>query len=338
MLNLDARYYIDPAVYDHERLDLFPKTWQLLGPLSQFTGRGDYSAIEIAGHKVFAVRSKDGKLRAFRNLCRHRGARLLAEGTGRCPTIRCPYHQWVWADDGRLMNVPWFGEDPDFRLEDWRLDEIHLREWRGLVFVAIDPSASLEEQLGDLVAELRDEPIEDYKAVQVERMVFDANWKIYTDNFVEGYHIPGIHPNFFSAIDFEQFKTTAHEGLVRMTAPPRDGLFYRGKWLWMWPNWTLSLFEGGMNTSRINPIGPGRTELIYHFYFADTSEATAAARADTIARNLAVVREDFEICLETHRNYASGDYRPGPLSPRHETGVAYFQAKVSGLLGPLAGL
>ena len=140
MLNLDARYYIDPAVYDRERTELFARTWQLIGPASLLAERGEYWAVEIAGHKVFAVRGRDGKLRAFRNLCRHRGARLLPEGTGRCPTIRCPYHQWVWADDGRLMAVPWFGEDPEFRLEDWRLEEIHLQEWRGLIFVAIDPS------------------------------------------------------------------------------------------------------------------------------------------------------------------------------------------------------
>jgi choline monooxygenase len=156
-------------------------------------------------------------------------------------------------------------------------------------------------------------------------MTFAANWKIYTDNFVEGYHIPGIHPTFFAAIDFEQFKTTAHAGYVRMTAPPREGLFYRGKWLWMWPNWTLSLFQGGMNTSRINPIDHERTELIYNFYFEDHSAATEEARKDTISRNLAVVREDFEICIETHKNYATGAYEAGPLSPRHEAGVHYFQ-------------
>jgi choline monooxygenase len=69
-----------------------------------------------------------------------------------------------------------------------------VREWRGLVFVAVDPKEDLETQLGDLVAELADEPIETYQPVRSERMVFDANWKIYTDNFVEGYHIPGIHP------------------------------------------------------------------------------------------------------------------------------------------------
>ena len=96
----------------------------------------------------------------------------------------------------------------------------------------------------------------------------------------------------------------------------------------MWPNWTLSLFPGGMNTSRINPIGVDSTELLYHFYFADLSEATEAARRNTIQVNCDIIREDFGICEFTQRNYASGAYTPGPLSPRHETSVAYFQQRV----------
>lgn len=333
MLNLDPRLYVDPAVLPRERNEIFAKTWQMLGPVSQVAERGQYVAADIAGIKVFAIRGRDGKLRAFRNVCRHRGAQLLEEGTGRCATIRCPYHQWVFADDGRLINAPWFGTEPDFRAEDWPLEEIHVAEWRGLLFAAIDPQTDLVTQLGDLVAELADEPIETYQSVRTETVNFDANWKIYTDNFVEGYHIPGIHPKFFAAINFEEFKTTAHKGFIRMTAPPREGLFYRGKWLWMWPNWTLSLFEGGMNTSRINPVGTRQTEQMYHFYFADLNPALDENRSDTIARNLAVVREDYEICVATHRNYEAGNYSAGPLSPRHEQGVHYFQERVKESLG-----
>ncbi len=327
MRNLDPVHYTCPDIHARDVTRIFAASWQLLGPASRLAERGDYVAAEIAGQKVFVIRTREG-LRAFRNVCRHRGARLLPEGTGRCATIRCPYHQWVWGEDGALLNVPWWGEDPDFDMSAWSLDEIAWQVWRGLLFVAIAPETTLEAQLGDTVAELAEEPIERLYWVQEERLVFDANWKIYTDNFVEGYHIPGIHPAFHGAIDFERFETVARDGLVRMTAPPRDGLFYRGKWLWMWPNWTLSLFDGGMNTSRINPIGPRRTELVYNFYFADTSPETAAARERTIAANLDVVREDFEICVETQKNYESGGYRAGPLSPRHEQGVAYFQQRL----------
>jgi hypothetical protein len=100
----------------------------------------------------------------------------------------------------------------------------------------------------------------------------------------------------------------------------------------MWPNWTLSLFNGGMNTSRINPISHNQTELIYNFYFADLSDTNKASRKKTIADNLEVVREDFEVCLEPQKNYVSGGYRPGPLSPRHEKGVAYFQDRLKASL------
>lgn len=327
MRNLDPVHYTSPDIHASDISHIFSTTWQLLGPASRLAERGDYIAAEIAGQKVFVIRARDG-LRAFRNVCRHRGARLLPEGNGRCSTIRCPYHQWVWGEDGSLLNVPWWGDDPDFEMSDWALDTVEFDIWRGLLFVAIAPTQPLKEQLGAVIPELQGEPLESFSWMHEERLVFDANWKIYTDNFVEGYHIPGIHPAFHSAIEFDRFETTAHDGMVRMTAPPREGLFYRGKWLWMWPNWTLSLFSGGMNTSRINPLDHRRTELIYNFYFEDTSPEGKAAREKTIADNLAVVREDFEVCIETQKNYESGGYRAGPLSPRHEQGVAYFQKKL----------
>lgn len=325
MRNLSPELYADPSVFARERGEIFARSWQLLGPASRLEEPGSYIAAEIAGLGIFAVRGRDGTLRAFRNVCRHRGARLLQEGSGRCGPVRCQYHNWVYADDGKLLNAPWFGEEPGFDKADWPLEPVRVETWRGLAFAAIEPRQSLERQLGEVVPELADEPMEDYAHYREARMVFEANWKTYTDNFVEGYHIPGIHPAFYAAIDFEQFSTVALEGFVRMTAPPREGLFYRGKWLWMWPNWTLSLFDGGMNTSRINPIDETRTELIYNFYFADSSEAAREAQEDTIRRNLAVVEEDFSVCVDTQKNYATGSYTPGPLSPRHEQGVAYFQ-------------
>jgi choline monooxygenase len=277
--------------------------------------------------KVLAVRSSDGDLRAFRNVCRHRGARLVPEGVGTCGSvIQCPYHQWVYADTGELRRAPWFGEDPMFDTADWPLMPLRVEVWRGLVFVAVDPLESLAEQLGELIAELADEPLETYSLHREERMVFDANWKIYVDNFIEGYHIPGIHPDFFRAIEFDKFETTARDGYVHMTAPPRDGLIYRGTWLWMWPNWTLSLFADGFNTSRINPLDVNRTELVYHYYFADS--VPVEERERTVAGSIEIVRQDFEVCLHTNRNYRSRGYTPGPLSPLHEQGVAYFQQRL----------
>jgi len=332
-LNLDPQLYVREDVWQTERRQIFARSWQFMGPLSSVAATGQYLAIDIAGTPVFAIRGRDGTLRGFRNVCRHRGAKLLADGTGTCGLVVCPYHKWSYADTGQLVQAPWYGRDPAIIPEDWPLERVQLAEWRGLLFASLDPDRPLLDQLGALPQELDDEPMESYTATDSATVSFDANWKIYTDNFVEGYHIPGTHPSFYAAIDFEAFETSAHDGYVRMTAPPKAGLFYRGKWLWMWPNWTLSLFDGGMNVSRINPTGVHRTDQHYHFFFADTSDAAAEARAKSVQGTLAVVREDYQVCTETHRNYAAGAYASGPLSGRHEKGVRYFQERVAAALG-----
>lgn len=331
--NLCAQYYVSDSVFENERDRVFGSSWQYLGAASKVDRPGNYVSAVIAGAPVLIIRGRDGQLRAFRNACRHRGAPLIEPGAGRCPRqIRCPYHLWSYSDSGELLDAPWFGDSDDFALEDWPLNSIAVETWRGLLFAAIAPTQTLREQLGATVDELSDVPIDEYLHGADAQLEFDANWKIYTDNFVEGYHIPGIHPAFFQAIDFENFKTEPRDGIVCMSAPTDSELFYQGRWYWMWPNWTLSLYPEGMSTSRINPTSAGHTELYYSFFFADLDESKQKDRDALIEKNLDVIREDFAICLGVHQNYASRNYDPGPLSPRHELGVEYFQTRLRGAL------
>jgi len=332
-LNLAAEFYVSDSIFESERSRIFGTAWQYLGAASKVARPGSYVSAVIAGIPVLVIRGRDGELRAFRNACRHRGAPLLEPGSGRCPKqIRCPYHLWSYSDSGQLMDAPWFGESEKFALEDWPLDAISVDTWRGLLFAAVTPRQTLAEQLGATVPELSDVPIDDYLHGADARLEFDANWKIYTDNFVEGYHIPGIHPAFFAAIDFENFTTEPKDGIVCMSAPTDSELFYQGRWYWMWPNWTLSLYPQGMSTSRINPTSAGHTELHYSFFFANLDSDKQEDRDKLVEKNLDVIREDFGICLGVHQNYASGNYQPGPLSPRHEQGVEYFQQRVQASL------
>lgn len=329
-MNLGSRWYTSAQVFAAERERIFWKAWQYVGPAAAVAEAGRYIAADIAGRGVIVLRGRDGVLRAFANVCRHRGARLLETGQGQCGVIVCPYHKWGYADTGRLVQAPWFGRDPAIIPEDWPLTPAHVAVWRGLVFASFDPVESLEDQLGELPAAVADVPLETYAVAASDRIAFDANWKTYTDNFVEGYHIPGTHPSFHAAIDFEAFETTAHAGYVRMTAPPRDGLFYQGLWLWAWPNWTLSLVQGGMNVSRIDPLAVDRTVQHYDFFFdASVDQAT---RDRSVQGTLAVVREDMDICASTQGVYAADAYTPGPLSARHEKGVHYFQTRVRAAL------
>ncbi len=331
LLSLDPASYADPLVYERERHSIFARHWLLLGPVDPVRAPGGYLATVVAGWNLIVLRDRDGVLRGFHNVCRHRGAPMLDAGEGRCDVLRCRYHGWVYDGLGRLKKAPHFGEDPGFRTEDWPLNSIRVGQWRGLLWVNLSAEGpDLIDALSTLADEIADQPLETYRSVRTERFEMAANWKTYTDNFVEGYHVPGIHPSFDAAIDFTRFETVALDGVVRMTAPQRSGSIYSGKWLWGWPNWTLSTFAGGMNTSRIVPLAVDRTELVYHFYFDPAVDPVQRDRI--IETNCAIVREDFGICEQTQRNLASGAYAAGPLSPRHERGVHYFQSRVRSAL------
>ncbi|MGH6931349.1 MAG: SRPBCC family protein [Dongiaceae bacterium] len=162
----------------------------------------------------------------------------------------------------------------------------------------------------------------------------NCNWKAYTNNFVEGYHVPGIHPSFAPVIAFDRFVTVGRNRTVIMRAPRKDGSFYGGVWLWRYPNTTMSFFPVGMNMSRIMPVGRNRTRLVdnFNFFFRDTSPAAVARNNDTIARNCGVVREDFGICEDSQGNLEAGRFDRGPLSPRHEDGVRHFHELVRAAL------
>jgi len=336
--SLPAAWYCDPTVYEAERTGIFARTWQFIGPEAEFAKPGDYRAVQIAGYRLFVIRERSGQLKAFHNLCPHRAAPLLSEGDGHCDVLRCRYHGWTFATDGRLMATPNFGEAGWFDKKSHGLMPVRVETWRGLVFACLDENAvPLVEFLGDLPALLEPYPIESFGKLDGAAFAMNCNWKTYTDNFVEGYHIPGIHAGLNAAIDMSRFETTHQRGVVIMKAPQKGGSIYGGLWLWIWPNMTLSVYPDGMNTSRIIPTSETHTELRYEFYFADRSPALLEKHRATIETNCQIVREDFGICEEVQQNLKSGIYRDGPLSPRHEDGVQYFQDMVRRSLGNHVG-
>ena len=326
---LPARWYWEREIWQAERRQIFAREWQLVGPASDFPNPGDYSAAEVAGYRFFVIRDRDGALRAFHNVCPHRASQLLDDGHGHCGVLRCRYHGWVFDTAGNLKRAPDFGEADWFRKEEHGLMPIRVETWRGLVFVNFDESAPpLVESLGSLPETVKDYPMETFTKVRQAEFEMRCNWKNYTDNFVEGYHIPGIHPSFHAVIDFSKFETTHGDALVIMTAPQKSGSIYGGLWLWGWPNFTLSVYPTGMNCSRIVPVGPDRTRLVYSFFFRDTGDAVKEQNERTIETNCDIVREDFGICERSQANLEAGIFQRGPLSPRHEVGVRYFHDRV----------
>ena len=330
IVNLESRYYADSDIFEAERRHIFRTSWQLICSAASIAAAGSYRATELAGSGILLIRGADGVLRAFRNVCRHRGSRLLEEGAGRCSVIACPYHGWQYGDRGQLLSTPWFDEATPFDLESLALAPLAMEIWRGLVFVALEPRTTLAEQLGDLPQALADVALESFTETHAERLPAPLNWKGYVDQFVEYYHTPSVHaPD--KSIGIERYTAEPARGMMLMLAP-EGSAFYGGRWLWAWPNWTVSIFPGGMKTSRIEPLAVDRIAVYFHFYFADTSAGTQPARQRVIDATSHIFAEDVAACARAQRNYASGDYQPGPLHPRHEKALAYFQGRVRAAL------
>lgn len=338
-VTLPASWYgADPSIWERERHAIFGREWLLVGREAELPEPGSYLTETVAGRPIFVIRDREGVLRGFHNVCRHRAGPILWDGRGQCDVLRCRYHGWVYDTQGALRRTPEFGDAADFHKEEFGLFPIQAGVWRGLVFVNLDPEA---RPLGQAMAALSDEtarfPIESYSFHSRAEHEIACNWKTYVDNYAEGYHVRDIHPGLDREIESKHYRVTLKDGYAVHAAPQRDGANYAGLWLWRWPNLGLNIFPAGMNVERMVPMGPNRTKLVYNFFFRDISPEAEPAIQAAIAATRLVTEEDTGICEAVQRNLDAGLYDTGRLSPRQENGVWYFQALVREALASGSG-
>ncbi|MGH6977955.1 MAG: aromatic ring-hydroxylating oxygenase subunit alpha, partial [Brevundimonas sp.] len=294
--NFGSDSYADPGVYALEREKIFARSWQLLGPSSAVAKPGQYVATNIANYPIIIIRGQDDVLRGFLNVCPHRGASLLPTGEGVCAGLRCPYHDAQFDDAGALTNKVWFGEPTPRELASLHLTPISVRDWKGLLIAAIKPEQDLEAQLGDAIGQVGETPIQTYTHVERRTVEIAANWKSYFDQYNEIWHTPQIHPADKN-VGIQGYAAEAMNGLIRMTTgkddqAAADGAYYGGKWMQMWPNWTLVLLKGGMKTVRINPVAADKFEAYHDFYFESLAPEGAADRQKVADATLSIFMQD----------------------------------------------
>ena len=333
MSTLPARWYHDSEVYERERVAVFGREWLVIGRASQLQAPGDYLAADLSGWSLLVVAGHDGELRAFHNVCRHRAGPLVDVGAGRCRTLVCRYHGWSYELDGRLKRARDFGDD-DLPMDELGLLPVQVGIWRGLVFVNLDHAAApLLDALGSFVAECDPFPMEELQFSHQLVHDVDANWKTYADNYMEGYHIPLVHPRLNKEVDAKRYRVDVGDHYCSHSAPARDGSLTAGKWLWRYPNLAINLYPDGMNVERFLPLGPRRTRIVYDYFFRDISPTAQAENDEVVRLSIEVLEEDRAICEAVQRNLESGVYDAGRLSPRHENGVAYLQSLIREAMG-----
>ena len=218
---LPAHLYTDPSVFAAEKDKIFSRTWQVVGHASQVEKPGDYFTTELLSEPLLFVRGSDGRLRGFYNVCRHR-AGPPAEGCGSRKLFRCGYHGWTYGLDGALLSATEVEGVENFRVEDFALIPVRTEEWFNLVFVNLDAEARpLRESLGDLPKQAEKFPFAAMKLFERRTYDMKCNWKTYVDNYLEGYHLPSVHPGLNRELDFNAYTVEPYARHVRQFSPIR---------------------------------------------------------------------------------------------------------------------
>jgi choline monooxygenase len=330
---IPARWYTDPAFLEAERRAVFDRTWQAVGHAATVAEPGSYFACDIAGEPVLVTRDKDCRLGAFSNVCRHRGS-VLAEGAGQAFVIRCPYHAWTYSLDGALLGQPEFEGVRNWDRSQICLPRFAVETWGPFVFVNQDPGAvPLREVLGAIPAEIEQIgcPLERLKFSCRRDYVIECNWKVYVDNYLEGYHLPAAHPSLFRELDYAQYRVDTYRYYSSQIAPirasrgaesrryefgdsTRSALYY-----WIFPNFMLNVYPDNLSSNIILPLGPDRTLTIFE-WFAYSGEVAQA----TIDFSDEIQQEDIKICESVQRGLRSRNYNQGRFSVKRENGVHHF--------------
>ncbi len=320
--------YLGADRYEAERRAVFAREWTALGDAARLERPGAYLAVWMAGFPLVIV-NDGGTLRGFHNICRHRAGPLVSEGAGSVRSLVCRYHGWAYGLDGSLLSARDFGAEVS--AADCSLGPVTVATWRGLLFVNPDPAApALDDWLGALAEHTTPFAMEAYTVSHRSSHEIGCNWKVYAENYQEGYHIPLVHPALSRQIDASRYRVAVEGAVAVHSAPTRDGSVTEGAWLWHFPGLALNLYPSGMCLESYWPTGPTTTRVGYTFFFAPDTPATEKEAA--VASSVAILEGDRTICEAVQRNLASGAAMPGALSPRHEEGVGLVRALVAGAL------
>ncbi len=344
---MPGEVYTSAEIFGREQDRIFARHWCLAGRSDALENPGDYVLRTIAGESIILLRDRKGELRAFFNVCRHRGTRICVEEAGRfSETIQCPYHAWTWTTEGRLIGAPHM--PPDFDKGDYPLHTAAVAEWNGFVFVNIAEHPSpFDEEFATVLHRFDRWRIPDLVVGHRVRYDVRANWKLVFQNYSECLHCPLIHPELSTVLPYQSGANDLVEGAflggyMELTPPhvsatmsggaaghvlsddlteeDRGRAFYYS----LMPNMLLSIHADYVNYYVLHPIAVDRTivesEWLFH---PDTLTDPRWNPKDAIEFWDVTNRQDWDIIQRGQLGIASRRYSPGPYSPRESIPAAW---------------
>jgi choline monooxygenase len=343
---LPGTCYSDPEHHRRELRTLFRTEWIAVGLDRDVADPGSYLTGHAGDAPVLVVRDEGGVLRAFLNVCRHRGA-PIADDCGIARALRCPYHSWVYRLDGSLARATGVGTPEGFDPGEFGLFEIRVTTFARSVFVNLDTNA-VDFDPGSLAAGIEPFHIDDLEFGRRDRYHAKFNWKVLVENYSENYHTPTVHSQLpFAGYEYPtecegrivfawdrplEPRDASEEALNRFR-PRDDGWsnvgavmanesFNNGAYVTCFPNMMLSMFVGFAATFRLEPVGPNTTIITRDYLWAPS--VSPERREQDYEATRRVVQQDLEICEALQRTYDAGLSADGVLSTDHESSIAHL--------------
>jgi phenylpropionate dioxygenase-like ring-hydroxylating dioxygenase large terminal subunit len=347
---LPQRYFVSPEIFAEEQEKIFSRQWLLAGHQSQVAKPGDFFVQEIGEESVIILCDRAGTIRAFYNVCRHRGTRLCEEERGHSSTIQCPYHAWTYALDGRLVGAPHMDEVPEFDRTQFSLRPVNLGVWEGFIFVNLDDEAPpLDDWFAPLAGKFFGWNLPRLRSAKRVEYDVKANWKLMFENYAECYHCPGVHPMLskvspydsaendlaegpflggFMKVDRGKSLTMSGEACALPVAGEKEEHEPEGKervfYYSIFPNMLLSMHPEYVMVHQLWPQSPDRTLIVCDWFFHPDAFARAGFNPEDAIEFWDVTnKQDWHVCELSQQGVASRAYEPGPYSSRESIPAAW---------------
>jgi len=348
---LPQRYFVSPGIFAQEQEKIFSNQWVLVGHQSGIAQPGDYFISEVADESLIIVRDKRGEIRAFYNVCRHRGSRLIENRNGQLSAaIQCPYHAWMYGLDGRLIGAPHMDDVPDFDKADYPLHRVNLGLWDGFIFVNLRDASterggyrSLEDWFAPLKGKFSHWNMSSLQPAKRIEYEVRANWKLMFENYSECYHCPGVHPQLQKVSPYDSAENDLREGPFLggfMKINPGKSLTLSGNacaafvgnienlqqvfYYSIFPNMLLSLHPEYVMVHQLWPQSPDRTLIVCDWLFHPDAFGRKDFRPDDAIEFWDMTnKQDWHVCELSQQGISSRAYGPGPYSARESIPAAW---------------
>jgi choline monooxygenase len=329
---LPSFFYTSPEFFHFDQKNGLGKSWQYICHLSQLTEPGGYITATVAGKPVIVIKGPDDQLKGFYNVCRHRAGPLAAK-SGKSGILQCQYHGWTYNLNGELCGTPEFEGIKNFEKANYSLRKIAVEAWEGLVFVNLNQQTAPLNLFVEGISE-RIKPNGLANKSFHSRVIYEVNcnWKVYVENYLEGYHLPHVHPELNKLLDYKNYftETFKYNSLQYSPLNSADNL-YGGEngeafYYFIFPNMMLNILPGRLQLNLVVPVSHNQTEIIFDYFYDDLKSAKGHKMIkDDLAYSDVIQAQDIDICQLVQKGLESEVYEKGRLSVKREQGIYHFQ-------------